>query len=582
MSKAIKTGLTAFAFVSYFIFIGIPGRIGVPAALPMLAVVAGLFFWLNLSRAPAEDRPIRILRAGLLAGMTTGLLVALKSGLFATLLGNGVSIQPVFDKIVPLNIAALLGVQPGAIAQAQVALLRYLVQMIYFTGSGVLGALVVVVSRSHVISSGQPYPAPDRTVQAGRWLVIALPFIVLAIIIYLGLPHVKLFGTNRSTVRLLLTLVTTGSGLFALRMTRPGRERMIVAMLLGIGVLTMPFILDQFQNSVMGIVFIFVMMGLGLNIVVGYAGLLDLGYVAFFAMGAYTYAFISAPFSSPLIRSVLLSWGLSPESPLLGYWMALPLTMVAAAIGGVLLGIPVLRLRGDYLAIVTLGFGEIFRLFMLNLGELTNGPRGILAISQPRLFGLTPDAFSGGRLSSQGWIFLLALLGSALVAFIAMRLNDSRLGRAWVAMREDEDVAQATGVHLVHTKLLAFAIGATFAGLAGQLYAARQINIFPENFSLFVSIDALALIIVGGMGSLPGVVFGALALKGLPEVLRGVDEYRIVTFSALLVIMMIVRPEGILPSTRRRLEIQLAEQSEAGADLLGPEKRSKDPVEGRE
>lgn len=581
MSKAIKTGLTAFAFVSYFIFIGIPGRIGVPAALPMLAVVAGLFFWLNLSRAPAEDRPIRILRAGLLAGMTTGLLVALKSGLFATLLGNGVSIQPVFDKIVPLNIAALLGVQPGAIVQAQVALLRYLVQIIYFTGSGVLGALVVVVSRSHVISSGHPYPAPDRTVQAGRWLVIALPFIVLAIIIYLGLPNVKLFGTNRSTVRLLLTLVTTGSGLFALRMTRPGRERMIVAMLLGIGVLTMPFILDQFQNSVMGIVFIFVMMGLGLNIVVGYAGLLDLGYVAFFAMGAYTYAFISAPFSSPLIRSVLLGWGISPESPLLGYWMALPLTMVAAAIGGVLLGIPVLRLRGDYLAIVTLGFGEIFRLFMLNLGELTNGPRGILAISQPRLFGLTPDAFSGGRLSSQGWIFLLALLGSALVAFIAMRLNDSRLGRAWVAMREDEDVAQATGVHLVHTKLLAFAIGATFAGLAGQLYAARQINIFPENFSLFVSIDALALIIVGGMGSLPGVVFGALALKGLPEVLRGVDEYRIVTFSALLVIMMIVRPEGILPSTRRRLEIQLAEQSEAGADLLGPEKRSKDPVEGR-
>lgn len=582
MSKAIKTGLTAFAFVSYFIFIGIPGRLGVSAALPMLAVVAGLFFWLNLSRAPAEDRPIRILRAGLLAGMTTGLLVALKSGLFATLLGNGVSIQPVFDKIVPLNIAALLGVQPDAIVQAQVALLRYLVQIIYFTGSGVLGALVVVVSRSHVISSGRPYPAPDRTVQVGRWLVIALPFIVLAIIIYLGLPNVKLFGTNRSTVRLLLTLVTTGSGLFALRMTRPGRERMIVAMLLGIGVLTMPFILDQFQNSVMGIVFIFVMMGLGLNIVVGYAGLLDLGYVAFFAMGAYTYAFISAPFSSPLIRSVLLGWGLSPESPLLGYWMALPLTMVAAAIGGVLLGIPVLRLRGDYLAIVTLGFGEIFRLFMLNLGELTNGPRGILAISQPRLFGLTPDAFSGGRLSSQGWIFLLALLGSALVAFIAMRLNDSRLGRAWVAMREDEDVAQATGVHLVHTKLLAFAIGATFAGLAGQLYAARQINIFPENFSLFVSIDALALIIVGGMGSLPGVVFGALALKGLPEVLRGVDEYRIVTFSALLVIMMIVRPEGILPSTRRRLEIQLGEQSEVDADLLGPEKRSKDPVEGRE
>ena len=153
-----------------------------------------------------------------------------------------------------------------------------------------------------------------------------------------------------------------------------------------------------------------------------------------------------------------------------------------------------LRLRGDYLAIVTLGFGEIIRLFMLNLGELTNGPRGILQIAQPRLFGLTAETVSGGLLSSQGWIFLLALVSSALIAFVAIRLNDSRLGRAWIAMQEDEDVAQATGVHLVRTKLLAFAIGATFAGLAGQLFAARQINIFPENFSLFVSIDALALI----------------------------------------------------------------------------------------
>ena len=161
------------------------------------------------------------------------------------------------------------------------------------------------------------------------------------------------------------------------------------------------------------------------------------------------------------------------------------------------------------------------------------------------------------------------MVSSALIAFVAMRLNDSRLGRAWIAMQDDEDVAQATGVHLVRTKLLAFAIGATFAGLAGQLYAARQINIFPENFSLFVSIDALALIIVGGIGSPAGIVLGALALKGLPEVLRGVDEYRIVTFAALLVIMMIVRPAGILPSARRQIEAAAPDEPSI-ADAPGP------------
>ncbi|RME62319.1 MAG: branched-chain amino acid ABC transporter permease [Caldilineae bacterium] len=387
---------------------------------------------------------------------------------------------------------------------------------------------------------------------------MALPFILFVYIYYLGLEGVNTFGTNQNIVRLLITMVAIGSGLFAMRAAETAREQRVLGVALGVLVILLPFVLNQFQNSVMGIVFIFVMMGLGLNIVVGFAGLLDLGYVAFFAIGAYVYAFVSAPFSSPWISQLLLSLGISPDSPLLGYWSAIPLAMITAAIGGVLLGVPVLRLRGDYLAIVTLGFGEIIRLFMLNLGELTNGPRGLLQISQPTLFGMDPSAFSGGRLDNQGWIFLLALLGAGLVALVASRLNDSRLGRAWIAMREDEDVAQATGIHLVQTKLLAFAFGAMFAGLAGQLYAARQINIFPENFTLFVSIDALSLIIVGGMGSLPGVVLGALALKGLPEVLRGVDEYRIVTFAALLVIMMIVRPEGILPSARRQRELEAA------------------------
>ena len=607
MPTAIKTGLITFAFLSYLILVGIPGRTG-GNALPLLALLAALFFWYRLRRtaqtdsvpipfagAPGQSKPgwevghgqqaqaqagadarggisSRVLGLGAAAGATTGLLIAVVTAVFATLLGNGVAIQPVFDKIVPVNVAALLGVSPGAVAQAQVPPLRYPIAVLYFTGGGILAALAVLAGRADTARAAGPtqwkaHLSGPAFTSAARWLAIVLPFALLAIVIWLGLPGVSAFGTDRSTVRLLFTLVATGSGLFALRATNPGRERLILSALLGLGVLAMPFILDQFQNSVMGIVFIFVMLGLGLNIVVGYAGLLDLGYVAFFAIGAYVYAFVSAPFSSPFISSLLTGMGVPPDSPLLGYWMALPLAMITAAIGGILLGIPVLRLRGDYLAIVTLGFGEIIRLFMLNLGELTNGPRGILEIGQPGLFGLPPEAISGGLLSSQGWIFLLALVSSAVIAFVAIRLNDSRLGRAWIAMQEDEDVAQATGVHLVRTKLLAFAIGATFAGLAGQLYAARQINIFPENFSLFVSIDALALIIVGGIGSPAGIVLGALALKGLPEVLRGVDEYRIVTFASLLVIMMIVRPAGILPSSRRRFEAAAEEvdDSQIGA-----------------
>ncbi len=631
VTRSVKTGLVAFACLSYLILVGIPGRIG-GAALPSLALIAALVFWFNFRRnedfrtasepgrgstgaegkpgwhigtenGPAANDTFPLLPAGisglnlhlgLAAGATTGLLIAVCSAVIVAAIGNGVSIQPVFDKMVPLNVAALVGVSPGQIAQADVSPFRYLLQAVYFAGAGTLAALAVTAGGARLTDAARSNRLPvnlsaPKILAAGRLAGLALPFVLLAFIVLLGLPGVRAFGSNEGTVRLLLTLVATGSGLFAHRLSRPGKERRIVTALLGLGVLMMPFVLDQFQNSVMGLVFIYVMMGLGLNIVVGYAGLLDLGYVAFFAIGAYTYAFLSAPFSSPYISNLLLLLNISPDSPLLGYWMALPVAMLTAAIGGILLGIPVLRLRGDYLAIVTLGFGEIIRLFMLNMGELTNGPRGILEISQPSLFGFAPEAFFG-LLSSQGWTFLLALISSALIAIVAIRLNSSRLGRAWFAMQEDEDVAEATGVHLVRTKLLAFAIGATFAGMAGQLYAARQINIFPENFSLFVSIDALALIIVGGIGSPAGIVLGALALKGLPEVLRGVDEYRIVAFAALLVIMMIVRPAGILPSPRRRVQLTapeeqgLSELSDGGeedfresleekaAPLNGPEK----------
>jgi len=548
MNKGLTTGLIAFGSLTYLILTGVPIRLA-QAALPVLAVLAALFFSLMLRRQGRESSSSELLASGLTAGVVAGLLTTAEVWLFSSLLGNGIKVQPIFDKIVPLNMAALLGVRAGAIIKGEVALGQYALIAIYLAAAGLAGSLLVLFTRSGAAARLRGVRIPG-----GRWLTIVLPFVLFAYIYYLGLSGVTAFGNNRNIVRLLIVLVATGTGLFALRAAQEGLVQLVTGALLAAALLSLPFILNQFQNSVMSIVFIFVMMGLGLNIVVGYAGLLDLGYVAFFAIGAYVYAFVSAPFSSPYISSLLAGMGISPDAPLLGYWSAIPLAIITAAIGGILLGIPVLRLRGDYLAIVTLGFGEIIRLFLLNLDELTNGPRGLLRIAQPTIFGAAPPDLTS-HLDAQGWIFLLAIFGSAVVAFVAIRLNDSRLGRAWVAMREDEDVAQATGVHLVQTKLLAFAIGAICAGLAGQLYAARQINIFPENFTLFVSIDALSLIIVGGMGSIPGVVLGALALKGLPEVLRGVDEYRIIVFAALLIVMMIVRPEGILPSARRRREL---------------------------
>jgi branched-chain amino acid transport system permease protein len=306
-----------------------------------------------------------------------------------------------------------------------------------------------------------------------------------------------------------------------------------------LALLILPFLLGQYWNYTLGTVGIYVMLGLGLNIVVGLAGLLDLGYVAFFAIGAYTVALLTAP---------------QPHGIMINFWVALPIGVVLAAFSGILLGIPVLRMRGDYLAIVTLGFGEIIRILSKSdaLTDFTGGPRGVRAVAGPSLFGLD--------LSSALSFMFLIMLGIVLVAFVTNRLQHSRVGRAWMAMREDEDVAEAMGIHTLKYKLLAFAIGAAFAGLGGAIFASRNRFTGPEDFTLMVSINVLCLVIIGGMGSIPGVIVGALVLKGLPEVLRELDDYRMLVFGALLIIMMIVRPEGLWPSKRRRMELREEEE----------------------
>ncbi len=305
-------------------------------------------------------------------------------------------------------------------------------------------------------------------------------------------------------------------------------------------VLLVPVAAGPFLSQVFVLVGIFALLGLGLNVVVGFAGLLDLGYVAFFAIGAYT-------------MGLLISTG---EHGIAGmsFWAAIPVTMAASLVAGVILGIPVLRIRGDYLAIVTLGFGEIIRLLVLSdaLRPWLGGSQGVLEIPKP--------AIGGFEFRGPEQLYYIVVAGCLLVIFVATRLRDSRLGRAWMAVREDEDVAEAMGINLVNVKLLAFAIGAAFGGLSGAIFAVMIGSVFPHSFQLLISINVLALIIVGGMGSIPGVVVGSLFLVGLPELFREFAEYRFLVYGAALVLMMQLRPEGLLPAAVVRRELHAAEE----------------------
>ncbi|HEX6208766.1 MAG TPA: branched-chain amino acid ABC transporter permease [Actinomycetota bacterium] len=304
----------------------------------------------------------------------------------------------------------------------------------------------------------------------------------------------------------------------------------------------MPFIVGQFLSQVINTVGIYVLLGLGLNIVVGFAGLLDLGYVAFFAVGAYATA-------------ILTSTASFLEGPF-NFWVALPLVLLIAVFSGILIGAPVLRLRGDYLAIVTLGFGEIARVFIASiwLQDFLGGAQGILRIPGPPFFGV--------NLRDPLNLYYIILAFCIIAAFVAWRLKESRVGRAWAAMREDETVAEAMGISVINYKLLAFAIGAGVGCLGGAFFAIQVGSVFPNSMDLLVSINALSVIVLGGMGSIPGVVLGAFGLVGLPELLREFEEFRLLIYGAVLVALMILKPEGLLPEVRRRQELHERELEE--------------------
>jgi branched-chain amino acid transport system permease protein len=537
-----RQGLVILAVFFYLDVIGIPLFVG-ESVLIMFAMIVGLFA-LSYVRKDNKEEPKSILEVliySLTIGLVSGIGFALVTYFFASLQGQGVRVNDVFAQIKPESTAILTGMSVGEIRSGESVVGGLIRLVLYFAGGSLVGGLAARL----FIGRGTSLLESETGEKVKNWGGAALPFLFYAIFLLNRTGVLTFFRTEsqRSNFGLTMIFLFIGASLFSLRAAKPGRQKMILVVVVVLLVLILPQLANLVQNAVLGAVMIFIVMGIGLNIVVGYAGLLDLGYVAFFAVGAYTYGLLSAPESYIVLN---LPWFEG-----INFWAGLPIAFLIGAFTGVLLGTPVLKMRGDYLAIVTLGFGEIIRLLVLNLRDYTGGPGGVLKIPSPVFFGLD--------LGNPKGILYLAMVLGVLVTIITLRLHDSRLGRAWVALREDEDVAEAMGINLVAIKLLAFGSGAAFAALGGAVYATRQVNIFPDNFALDVSINVLSLIIIGGIGSIEGVVLGSIALIGLPEILRSVSEYRIIAFGALLVVMMIIQPEGFLPSTRRARELHADE-----------------------
>lgn len=360
--------------------------------------------------------------------------------------------------------------------------------------------------------------------------------------------------------------------------------KLVVFLIAGIALLALPLVAQSFGQGwvrILAIALLYVLLALGLNIVVGYAGLLDLGFVAFYAVGAYMFALMASPHLSENFESFKAMFPNGLHTPV---WLVVPLAALLAAVAGVLLGTPVLKLRGDYLAIVTLGFGEIIRVFMNNLEHpvnITNGPRGLDRIDSMRMFGFDfarPLDIGDYRIGSIALYYYLFLALVVLSVIVCHRLELSRIGRAWMAIREDEVAAKAMGINTRNMKLLAFGMGATFGGVSGAMFAAFQGFVSPESFSLMESIMIVAMVVLGGIGHLPGVILGAVLLAALPEVLRYVAGplqemtggrldaaiLRQLLIALAMISIMLLRPRGLWPAPEHGRAAQVAVQVPEG------------------
>ncbi len=399
-----------------------------------------------------------------------------------------------------------------------------------FMAALIAGIIIAPIYGLQILREGQQtYLQPQWNMIIGGMLII--------FVIQLIKPYFKSKKT-RSEPRFKLPVLTDKS------------RKKIIGIFIAFAIVW-PFVTGRSEVDIATLVMIYILLGLGLNIVVGYAGLLDLGFVGFYAVGAYTYAMFYHWFD-------------------LGFWVALPFAGLFAAFFGFILGFPVLRLRGDYLAIVTLGFGEIIRLMLINLYQITGGPDGISGIPKPSFFGyqLTRRSLDGTPTFHElmGWsfdsqdvviyLYILALILVLLTLFFTSRLIRMPIGRAWEALREDEIACRSLGLNPTNIKLSAFTLGAMFAGFGGAFFAARQGLVNPESFTFIESALILSIVVLGGMGSQVGVIIAALLLTVVPEVAREFAEYRMLIFGLVMVVMMVWRPQGLLPMKRPQVEIE--------------------------
>ncbi len=551
----VRAGLLGAAVAIYLCLVGIVPTFGERSLIDdvvtlgqafvlLTALAVGYFAALRVPQDEGGQRSLRMLLGGTIAGAITGFALTV-----LVILGSVVDLRAVaqpaspqlYDLLtfglgttgawLPSVVGALLGALAGASLLLPVPIRRALL-----VG---LGALLVLglfasVLRTPMLGSGLAGLARFLFASEGLTLVGAVITVVIATV---GDIVLRAVDARRRIARL-----SDAQRRVALPPV------LIVALVV---IVLLPQGLGPLFAQVIALVALYILMGLGLNITLGLAGLLDLGFVAFFAVGAYTVGLLTSTAEFGIAQ-----WP---------FWAAVPFAVLLAMLFGAILGLPILGIRGDYLAIVTLAFGEIIRILAGSdlMKPFLGGPRGIINIPKP--IDVAPDHFLAGPQQ----IYYISLLCAGVIAFVAWRLRDSRIGRAWVAIREDEDVAEAMGVNLVQTKLMAYMLGAAFAGLGGAIFAGLVGSIFASSVQLIVSINVVALIIVGGMGSIPGVVVGAIFLIGLPELFREFSEYRFLFYGIALIMMMRLRPEGLLPSRIVRRELHLPENVEPPGAPVG-------------
>ncbi len=556
--RAVRAGLIGGVAVIYLALVGMVEKFEVRHLVGD---------WLNLGKLLLALPP---LLAGYLATrprVQGGRLVrpsrgsALTAGLISgTLAGGLAALAMAFVHLFP----------DGAVRNIFIAVSPDLLSLMTFGQSVLVGALLLVAGGAVLGALGGAYQTlPERVRRplsiglATTFLFALLQRIIPPLLFYLNLDSTWLYSTTFGGLTPIGAVVVfvVATGLPALWATRsqmvrqriaelpPARQRVLnVSRLLLIAVVLalLPRLIGSTLSQVLGQIGVYLLMGLGLNIVVGYAGLLDLGYVAFFAAGAYLTALFTGAHLVTSLGAVA-----SPSLVLhLNFYAAVPLVILFAAFIGLMIGAPVLRLRGDYLAIVTLGFGEIARVLVASswLQKLTGGPQGLRDITDAHIGAVhfrDPQPF-----------YYLVLAFCVLAIFVSVRLADSRVGRAWSAMREDELAAEAMGISTVRYKLLAFAMGAAIGCLSGTLFAVQIGSLTPDSFTILVSITALAVVVLGGMGSIRGVIVGTMLLIGLPGLLDEFEEYRLLVYGAALITVMVLRPQGLIPNVRRMRELQ--------------------------